>query len=61
MNDEKTLSLLVKRSQPMLRLFTRTKTEIRYNSVMAKWDEHYDRFPPSRGGYTGLRYITPAD
>ena len=35
-----------------------------YNRLLAKWEEHYRRYPNKlsyRSGYATLNYLTPAD
>ena len=44
--------------------FSSAEPAIRHNAVLAKWEQHYDRYPNSfarRNQYGALNYLTPAD
>ena len=61
MKTNHSISYIGKFMQSLRRMFKPAATEVRYNPVMAKWDEHFDRYPRAFGSRSMIYHLTPAD
>ena len=64
MRDKTIIRRAVDAIRHIPRFFSSTEPAVRYNAVLAKWEQHYDAYPNSftrRKEHSALNYLTPAD